>query len=97
MKRQVTSEPNLPDQTTKVDDSEANKKYPSEGTMFDIEKGPDHHLIEVDKKDLKKVRGPPVNVHEMKLDAVTITFLSFLLLGILVIVVPYVQDLRLWE
>jgi hypothetical protein len=96
MKRQVTSEPNLPDQTTRVD-SEANKKYPTEGAMFDIEKGPDHHLIEVDKKDLKKVRGPAVNVHEMKLDAVTITFLSFLLLGILVIVVPFVQDLRLWE
>ena len=83
------------------------KHYPTEGEMFDIEKGPGHHLIDAIPKDIEDLGDKSVmidanpkviedlgdksvNVHEMKVDAATITFLSFGILALLLFVVPFV-------
>ena len=85
------------------------KHYPTEGEMFDIEKGPGHHLIDAIPKDIEDLGDKSVmidanpkviedlgdksvNVHEMKVDAATITFLSFGILALLLFVVPFVQE-----
>ncbi len=69
--------------------SQRKKHYPSEGKMFDIEKGPDHHLIEVDHKDIENLGDKSVNVHEMKLDAVDITVASFAFLAFVLFYVAF--------
>ncbi len=51
--------------------------YPTAGGIFDISRGPDHHLINVDHDKLDDLGDKSVNVHEMKLDAVTVTVASF--------------------
>eukprot|EP01083_Nonionella_stella_P106516 307532_1 len=79
------------------------KRYPTEGDMFDIEKGPDHHLIEnppadtdtmpldlkkgADRK-IKESSKTKVNVHEMKVDAATLTLVSFGVLASVLFAVP---------
>jgi len=55
--------------------------YPTAGGMFDVSVGPSHHLVGVDHEKLKDLENKPpsVNVHEVKVDAVTVTFFSFAL------------------
>jgi hypothetical protein len=62
--------------------------YPTEGKMFDIDKGPDHHLIEVDHKDLENLGDKSVQVHEVKVDAVSITLATFGILALLLFALP---------
>jgi len=51
--------------------------YPTEGGMFDISKGPSHHLIDVDPENIEALGDNSVEVHEMKVDASTLTFAFF--------------------
>ena len=72
--------------------------------MFDIEKGPGHHLIDAIPKDIEDLGDKSVDVQEMKVDAVDavdaatiVTFLSFGILALLsfvltFVVLPFVQD-----
>ena len=78
------------------------KKYQTQGEMFDIERGPDHHLIDnpsqpalnspnvlIEDPDAKKINASKkVNVHEMEIDASTFTFLLFGVLALLLFTVP---------
>jgi hypothetical protein len=75
--------------------------------MFDIEKGPGHHLIDAIPKDIEDLGDKSVDVQEMKVDVVDavdavdaatiVTFLSFGILALLsfvltFVVLPFVQD-----
>lgn len=54
--------------------------YPTAGGMYDISEGPGHHLINVnhDKlEDVEKLKKQSVNVHEVEVDAATITMICF--------------------
>jgi hypothetical protein len=66
--------------------------YPTEGKMFDIDKGPGHHLIDVDHKDLEKLGDKTVEVHEMKVDATTLTLVSFGILALFLFVAPFMNQ-----
>ena len=63
--------------------------YPTAGGMYDISEGPGHHLINVDHDKLTDLGDKSVSVHEMKLDAVTVTFLSFTLLALFLFVFAF--------
>ena len=65
---------------------------PTEGKMFDIDKGPGHHLIDVDKKDLEDLGDKSVEVHEMKVDAATVTLVSFGMLALFLFVMPFMNQ-----
>lgn len=68
------------DMITKEDELEQphyHLHYPTAGGIFDISRGPDHHLINVDHDKLNDLGDKSVNVHEMKLDAVTVTVATF--------------------
>jgi hypothetical protein len=54
-----------------------NEHYLTAGGMYEISSGPDHHLINVDHEQLDSLGDKSVNVHELKLDAVTVTFVTF--------------------
>lgn len=60
--------------------------------MFDIDKGPGHHLIDVDHKDLEKLGDKTVEVHEMKVDATTLTLVSFGILALFLFVAPFMNQ-----
>lgn len=60
--------------------------------MFDIDKGPGHHLIDVDHKDLEDLGDKSVEVHEVKVDATTLTLASFGFLALFLFVVPFINQ-----
>ena len=62
--------------------SSSHLHYPTAGGMYDISEGPGHHLINVDHDKLDDLGDKSVNVHEVQLDAVTVTFLSFAFLAL---------------
>lgn len=67
--------------------------YPTAGGMYDISEGPGHHLINVDHDklhDLEEIKS--VNVHEVEVDAVTVTFVSFITVALFLITLAFVED-----
>ena len=70
--------------------------YATEGSMFDITQGPGHHLIDVAPKDLQSFEEEKsVKVHEMKVDASTLTVVSFGFLAFLLFVLPFIGFIEL--
>ena len=65
--------------------------YPTEGGMFDINKGPAHHLIDVAPEDLEALGDKSVEVHEMKVDAATLTFASFGVMVLFLFVFAFIK------
>jgi len=65
--------------------------YPTEGGMFDINKGPSHHLIEVAPEDLVALGDKSVEVHELKVDAATLTFASFGAMALFLFVLAFIK------
>lgn len=67
------------------------KMYATEGGMFDITQGPGHHLIDVAPEDLQAFeQEKSVEVHEMKVDASTLTVVSFGFLAFFLFVLPFI-------
>ena len=70
-----------------------NVHYPTEGGMYDISEGPGHHLINVDHDKLHDVEEmKSVNVHEVKVDAVTVTFASFASLALVLFLLAFSDE-----
>ena len=59
--------------------------------MYDISKGSDHHLIDVDHNKLDDLGDKSVNVHELQLDAITVTFFSFAFFSIFLFILAFVD------
>lgn len=71
---------------TRTHPLQVSKRYPSEGSEYDVKIGPGHHLIDVDHEKLEKLDNL-VEVHEIKVDAITVTALTFLSLSFFLFVI----------
>ena len=71
---------------------QVSRRYPSEGTEFDVESGPDHHLIDVDHQKLDQL-DHLVEVHEVKVDAMNVMALAFLSLSFFLFVMANMSDI----
>ena len=81
--------------TSKQEDTAISKTvhYPTEGGMYDISEGPGLHLINVDHDrlhDLEEMKS--VNVYEVKVDAVTVTFASFASLAMVLLLLAFSDE-----
>ncbi len=70
-----------------------NMHYPTSGGMYDISEGPGHHLINVDHDKLDNLEErQSVNVHEVELDAATVTLVSFGTLALILFVLAFTEE-----
>jgi hypothetical protein len=85
----VSSEESVPAQ------DKQNPHDESKGSMFHVTSGPGHHLVDVDNEKLKEFDNTSVNVHEVSVDPISITMVSFLALILLTFVIVFMDDIGL--